>query len=924
MSEQAIGSQFSRGISGRFAVGLLFIASGAAALMYELVWYQLLRYVVGASSVSLALTLASFMGGLGLGAYWGPRLISRRRHPMAVFAGLEVGIVVLALALRWVIPALGEAYAAFSATVGLGDWFGGVVARGVICALCLIPPAVLMGATLPAIARYVTDSRSGAAWLGVYYALNTLGATVGVLVGGFLLMPNLSLTQVTLIAAGLDAAVALWAWVISRVRPEFDGREAANQPTESNPPAQDEIETGGAPSLQPGRLVVLLIGIAGSGATAMGCQVIWTRLLSAVLSVTVYTFSIILGVFLLGLAVGGAIGGYAVRRSSRPGVLMAWTQLLLVPATLWAFWAIGHWVPTWRIVDGVLGGWLRSWLAWYGWFGSGDLWRFCRDLERVAWAIGPATLCWGASVPLAIAAGWGRVNQERGDWTGRVYAWNTAGAITGALGVGLFVLPQFGSATTSSVLIGAPAAVAAWLVWGWARAEPVVEVEVPRLDGRMKLRDATAWVSGNTQRGISLVHGVMTRQPAPAVISLVVIAGAAVWLTPKIPRAILYSGHEEAERVEQVYLAEGLHATAAVTTSAEGTREMWVSGKIVASSFTIDMRLQRMLGHLAVLAHGGEPKSVLIVGLGTGTTAGCFVDYPSIERIVVCEIEPRVAELAAKHFAEENRRMLEDPRTVLIADDARHYLATTDERFDIITSDPIHPWVRGAAALYSTDYYDRVKEHLAPGGVVTHWLPFYEADDDTARSMLATFFDAFPAGTLWHAGELGSGNDAVMLARPDAPTYDAEAWSSRWDDASSDVLPPSALTAWSEVEVEAPNDLLRRFLGDAPQLRDWLADAPRNSDDALRLEYLAGMSRWRGRSATDLHHPLIERRAWSEAVEATPQRRTAVETLWTDELNQSHWRRNPGSPVAAPSEAGSPLNPATNETPEHLAPEDAG
>ncbi|MEM8783726.1 MAG: fused MFS/spermidine synthase [Planctomycetota bacterium] len=858
---------------GRLAVAVLFLGSGAAALIYELVWYQLLRYVVGASSVSLALTLASFMAGLGLGAYFMPRWVGPHRHPLRVYAALEAGIALLGLGLRWGIPALGWAYAEAAG----GGWGGGVVLRGGLCALCLVPPAMLMGATLPAVARWVSDTAEGVDWLSRYYALNTLGATAGVLMGGFWLMPTLTLTQVTLVAAGLNLAVAAWAWGMSRgdgwVPSPGAGHVDADPAADSPPRAPGVIRVGG-----------VLWGVAGSGAAALGCQVVWTRLLSAVLSVTVYTFAIILAVFLCGLALGGAIGGAVARRTRRPVAMLGVAQVVTALGVVWAFVAIGSVVPGWGVMEGA-GGWVRRTMARVGWFGNGDLWRFVRDVERVAWALLPATVGWGASVPLAIAVGWGRDERERGAWTGRVYAWNTAGAIAGALGVGLVALPVLGSAGTAKALLVLIGVNAWWVLWV-ARGEPKPTAAWPGLKVRSTLSEAWAALGWLARRGVTALQsprrGMLSG--GEAVLALVVVAAL---LLPGLPQSVLISGQARLARARQAVLVEGLHATSAVTTDAEGTREMWVSGKVVASSLTIDMRLQRMLGHLAVLAHGGEPRSVLIVGLGTGTTAGCFVDYPSIERIVVCEIEPGVVGLARAHFADENRRVLDDPRTVVVADDARHFLATTDETFDIITSDPIHPWVRGAAALYSTDYYELVQRHLAPGGVVTHWLPFYEANHDAAQSMLGTFFDAFPRGTLWHAGDLGWGNDAVMLARPDAPRFDAEAWTQRWRADGPRRLPDAALAAWADVEVERLHDLLRRFLGDAERLQDWLADAPRNADDALRLEYLAGMSRWSGASATDLHVPLINRRVWPGTIDAEPATRAAVEALWRAESDKA-------------------------------------
>src|SRR5436190_3524568 len=173
------------------------------------------------------------------------------------------------------------------------------------------------------------------------------------------------------------------------------------------------------------------------------------------------------------------------------------------------------------------------------------------------------------------------------------------------------------------------------------------------------------------------------------------------------------------------------------------------------------MRLQRLLGHLSALAHP-KPESALVVGLGVGTTAGALALHPEIKRIVICEIEPRVVG-AARLFAQENYRVLDDPRVQMVFDDARHFLATTREKFDIITSDPIHPWVRGNSALFSREYYDIVRAHLRPGGIATQWVPLYETSELAIKIQMRTFVEVFPRGTVWNSAANNKGYDVVLL-----------------------------------------------------------------------------------------------------------------------------------------------------------------
>jgi spermidine synthase len=168
-----------------------------------------------------------------------------------------------------------------------------------------------------------------------------------------------------------------------------------------------------------------------------------------------------------------------------------------------------------------------------------------------------------------------------------------------------------------------------------------------------------------------------------------------------------------------------------------------------------------MLGHMSALLVK-DPKSVLVVGFGAGVTAGAFVTHPGIKRIVICEIEPLIPEVVSTYFTRENHDVTHDPRVQIVYDDARHYILTTKEKFDVITSDPIHPWVKGAATLYTKEYFDLVKQHLNPGGVVTQWVPLYESLPDVVKSELATFFDVFPDGTVWSNDIQGKGYDVVL------------------------------------------------------------------------------------------------------------------------------------------------------------------
>jgi spermidine synthase len=263
---------------------------------------------------------------------------------------------------------------------------------------------------------------------------------------------------------------------------------------------------------------------------------------------------------------------------------------------------------------------------------------------------------------------------------------------------------------------------------------------------------------------------------------------------------------------------------------------------VQASSDPQDMRLQRMLGHLAALTHKTRnPESVLVVALGAGVTAGSFVPYDSVKRIVICEIEPLVSRQVAPRFAKENYNVVGDPRTRIVPDDGRHFMRTTHEKFDVITSDPIDPWVKGCAALNTVEYYRMSRDRLNPGGVMALWMPLYESSLEAAKSLIATFFQVFPNGILWSNDTGGAGYDVVLLGSLDPIRVDVDELQG-WLEAH-----PNVKSSLVEAGFGAPAghdvalDLLSTYAGRASDLRDWMQGAQLNTDRNLRLQYLAGM-----------------------------------------------------------------------------------
>lgn len=756
---------------------VLFALSGACALVYEVAWFHLLRLAIGSSAVSIAFLLGSFMGGMCLGSWLVPRCTKRGWHPLLVYAALELGIAAFGAMMPWLLPRLGALYTEQHST-GTST----LVWRGAIAALALLGPTVLMGGTLPAIARWFDASPLGLARLGWFYGANILGAVFGTLLAGFWLLRVFDVRTASYVAASTNVLVAAIAIAVAMVR-----RHAVAPEPKAN------ITAAIVDPNHRRRLGEIQAGIALSGCTALGAEIVWTRQLSLLLGATTYTFSLILAVFLVGLGLGTAFGSRHARRTTRPGTAFGICQLALVPAILFAAFAITHVVPylepTFVFQERVY----LNMPVHYAW-----------DFGRCALALLPASLLWGASFPLALAAA-GSGHSEPGRLVGGLYAANTIGAILGALGAGLHAIPTIGTQNAQRVLV-LLCVVAAVILLG-AKAN----------DGKVTMG----------KRAVRTL----------AATSVLLLGAFGALLVPQVPDGLIAFGRSIEDwdaPVEYLCVAEGINASVAVS-EFEGYRSFHVSGKVVASTQQLDMRLQRMLGHLPCLVHE-KPRSVLVVGCGAGITAGCFVDWPSVERIVVCEIEPKVIAAARAYLADANHDVLRDPRTEIVIDDARHFLATTTETFDIITSDPIHPWVRGAAALYSAEYYDLVQAHLRPSGVVTQWVPLYQTESAAVKSQIATFFDAFPHGTLWNSDPTQQGYDLVMMAQRSPMQLDV----TRMQMAIEEL--PRVRGALGEAELGSAVALLSTYAGDARSLANWLADAERNVDVSLRLQYLAGLS----------------------------------------------------------------------------------
>ena len=671
---------------------LLAFGSGVAALIYEVIWFQLLELVIGSTAVSLGMLLATFMGGMCLGSLLLPRLVSAQHHPLRVYALIEAGVGVLGILVLHLVPLAGGLYTAWA-----GYGLKGFLLRGIVAAACLLPPTLLMGATLPALSRLINKTENRVSWLGFIYGANIAGAVLGCLLAGFYLLRHYDVYAATYVAMAINLAMAVLALVLTAVIPHEKGPD-------------DRIEQAPA-AVSAKSAAAIYIAISLSGLCALAAEATWTRLLGLLFGASVYALSIIVAVFLAGLGIGSAIGALLCRTLASPRRALGWCQWLAACAIAWTAYNLGAALPYWPINPLI----------------SSNIWfNFELDLARAFWALLPPTLLWGASFPLALAAAASR-GQDAGRLMARVYAANTFGAIVGALGASLLLVVWLGSERTEQVLVG-----------------------LSILSGLILLLPAKPRWSALGWVGIA-----------------VLLAGLLFLTVPPIAKVLIAYGRYAATWVGKgdiVYAAEGINSSVAVASFPNGILTFHVAGKIQASNVPRDMRLQRMLGHLTTLTTA-TPRSVLVIGCGAGITAGAVSIDPRVERETIVEIEPLVPKAASAYFSEPNFSVLRNPKVQLRIDDGRHYLMTTKERFDGITVDPLDPWVKGAANLYTKEFLEVMKQHLNRGGVVTLYIQLFETDLEAVKSSVATFFDVFPNGTIWGNPYQGQGHDMVLLGQ---------------------------------------------------------------------------------------------------------------------------------------------------------------
>ena len=784
----------------------LFVVSGVAGLVYEVVWTRYLVDVFGVTAFAVSTVLVAFMGGMAIGAALFGRLATRSRSPLRLFAILEAGIGAYALAFP-VILRVADAVHMRLLAGRPGSFAFESVERFVLCLALLAFPTVLMGGTLPALGQgLIRDPQRIGRGAGILYFANTLGASLGCYLAGFHLVPALGLRGATLVAAGLNAAVAVCAWSMGR-----EGPSTSTAPAALAPSPFDAGSSAAAAHWVPA------IAFA-SGFLALAFEVVWFRVLVLVFGSTVYSFSAMLSAFLLGLAIGSALSGAVVDRLRRPVRALAVAQAGVATAALVGYASVN------AMPDLFLRTIFRLGLD----FDGMNRTKLLLSLVTVL----PAAIAFGAVFPAAVRIVSGGV-REPARGIARVYAANTTGAILGSFLTGFVFLPMVGAERTMHALVlGALAVAFAAVV-----AEP-----------------------GPMSRGWAAVAGISTIVIAVAWIVAPDwdrrLLGSGVYFEPKQYVDPANPGVIDVDRVISDYhvmtFDEGYNETIISFRSSQG-KFITVNGSATASDHFDDMFPQRLHGHLPAALHPAGARTAAVVGLGAGVTAGSLAVH-GIERVVGLELEKGVFQ-ASRYFGRENHDLLDRPNLEVVLDDGRIWLKKSDERFDIISAYPNFPSLSGSGTLYSRDFFEICRSRLAPGGVMSQFVPIWRLDPSVVRTILRTFAEVFP-----HVRVFRAGLSLVLLGREQPfPDVDAAELARR-------LSRPEVQASLVDVGVRGPIELLSFYLFDEAELRQVAGEAPESTRDRPRVEFDAPKSLFSDTVARNLlmvasARPPVEERA---------------------------------------------------------------
>jgi spermidine synthase len=732
-------------------LGAMLFLSGAAALVYQVVWVRQLSLVVGVEIYSITVAVSAFFAGLALGGALLGRIADRSKHPFLLYCMLEAGVGLAGVAATIALSHSAGAFVALESHVGLVAWG--------LPFLLIGAPAFLMGGTLPVAVRWLAAAGSHVARAGGWvYVANTAGGIAGALLSPFVLLPWLGVHGTAIAAALFNLIAAAIAFALNRADAEQTAREKSK---------------GFEQSPSGSHIAFALYALAGG--IALGYEVVWSQAMAQFLSTRVFAFSVVLATYLAGLVVGSALYvSFASRLRDKWGIF----GLLTAAAGLVALLEIAC-LGLWQLNIQFLAGKLALWAT-----GSEFARMFMQFLVAAMGVVFVPTVLLGAAFPAVLQLTTG--TERTGRDVGLVLALNTAGGIAGTLLTGFLLIPALGLVRTLSMLAIAAATVGILAV---------------------------------------LLGSSVSRRLRWAVFGLGAVAVVAGFLAPqnRLSRLLLTTRGGGS----LIFYQESRGATVAVSEQRSGDnvfRRLYIQGVSNSGDAMPSLRYMRLQAMLPLLIHRGGPQSALVIGFGTGITAGAVLRYPRLERRVCVELLPAVVQ-AGKLFP-ENYGADSDPRVQIRISDGRHELLRSAEHYDLITLEPPPPSAEGVVNLYSRDFYRLANSRLEVNGLFAQWLPIAAQNDEDTRSLVRSFLDVFPYATLWST-EL---HEMLLVGSQQPIELDMKEITSRF--AQTEVS-----TALRAVGISSPAALLATWVSGRDGLERYAAKASPVTDDHPRIEY---------------------------------------------------------------------------------------
>jgi spermidine synthase len=774
-------------------VAFCFILSGATGLIYEILWARMLGLVFGATTLAVSTVLAAFMGGLALGSALAGRLGARIARPIRAYGLFEIGIALYALTVPFMFAVVDDLYAVLWHQFN-PSFFVFSVLRFLLSGLILLVPTTLMGATLPVLSAALLRSEGAtSASVTRLYTRNLVGAICGSIVAGFILLPNLGVRGTIYAASIINILIGIAAILADR-RVEKASPAMAESPETAAPNAGLPMHTAHPTSDSVSDAKFWLFCAFVSGFVTFSTQVAWTRVLTMIVGSSTYAFSIAVALFLMGLSAGAYLVARMKSAASLRKTLMKF-ELLTAFSLVLSLVVVNN-IPVLLVVTG-----LRLNISTWGGLLALQIISVALLIVLPAYFMGtamPLVLRWAANFPGSTSV----------QLVGRSYAVNTVGAIVGAFSAGFVLIPK--TSTRFTIL--------------FAAALCIVVAGMAYQPGRnVRDRDLRRALSA----GGALVVILLMFLLAPRMNLANLSVGAYDSLVRVIAKSrgnTADSGDEREGPAEHRLLMyeEGPTSTVSVRKDWD-VISMAINGRTNASDRE-DMPTQVMLGQLPLLI-APNTRNGLVVGFASGVSVGSMLQSP-LESLECVELEPATIN-GSRFFEHVNNRPLNDPRLRLIIDDARTYLRVTPTRYDMIVSEPSHPWVPGVANLFTKEFFTLGRDRLSPDGVFVQWVQIYQLSTDSLRSVLGTFHSVFPQVLVFRVEGATKGKDLILVGSNTPLTLDR---------LSSRITDSRVSAELARVDIKSEADVRTWFVCDQSQLGPAVAGVVINTDDNMHVE----------------------------------------------------------------------------------------